>query len=54
MLLTGGDPLTLSTNKLETIIDALLSIDHVKIIRIGSKMPAFDPFRISDRRGSWP
>ena len=47
VLLTGGDPLMLSTHKLRTYTDPLIPIDHVRIIRIGSKMPAFDPFRIS-------
>lgn len=46
VLLTGGDPLILKTPKLEKIISALREIDHVKIIRIGTKMPAFNPFRI--------
>lgn len=46
VLLTGGDPLLLSTKRLEKIISQLREIDHVQIIRIGSKMPAFNPFRI--------
>ena len=48
VLLTGGDPLLLSTPKLERILSALREIRHVRIIRIGSKMPAFNPFRILD------
>ncbi|PZE19505.1 KamA family radical SAM protein [Paenibacillus xerothermodurans] len=46
VLLTGGDPLTLSNRKLRNIIAALRDVDHVKIIRIGSKMPVFNPMRI--------
>ncbi|HKQ49000.1 MAG TPA: radical SAM protein [Phycisphaerae bacterium] len=46
VLLTGGDPLLMSTRRLTEIIEALRAIDHVKIIRIGSKMPAFDPWRL--------
>jgi KamA family protein len=46
VLLTGGDPLVLSTRKLENIIRQLREIPHVQIIRIGTKMPAFNPFRI--------
>jgi len=46
VLLTGGDPLLLSTTRLEAILTALRGIPHVRIIRIGSKMPAFDPFRV--------
>lgn len=48
VLLTGGDPLIMSTSKLEPIIRQLREIRHVQIIRIGSKMPAFNPFRIID------
>ncbi len=49
VLLTGGDPLIIQTPKLEKIVAELRSIDHVKIIRFGTKMPAFNPFRfISD------
>lgn len=45
VLLTGGDPMILQTPKLEYILSSLRAIDHVKIIRIGSKIPAFNPFR---------
>ncbi|ABA89626.1 radical SAM domain iron-sulfur cluster-binding oxidoreductase [Syntrophotalea carbinolica DSM 2380] len=48
VLVTGGDPLLLSTRKLTEIIEQLRAIEHVRIIRIGSKMPAFNPFRILD------
>ncbi len=46
VLLTGGDPLVMSTSKLEPIIKQVRDIDHVQIIRIGTKIPAFNPFRI--------
>lgn len=46
VLLTGGDPLVMSTGKLGNIIGKLRDIEHVKIIRIGTKMPAFNPYRI--------
>jgi KamA family protein len=46
VLITGGDPLMLSTNKLEKIIQQLREIDHVQIIRIGTKMLAFNPHRV--------
>jgi KamA family protein len=46
VLLTGGDPLLMSTRRIREIIAALREIPHVKIIRLGSKMPAFDPQRI--------
>jgi lysine 2,3-aminomutase len=48
VLLTGGDPLLLSTNKLANIIKQLREINHVQIIRIGSKLPVFNPFRVID------
>jgi KamA family protein len=46
VLLTGGDPLLMSTRRLVEIFEALRNIPHVRIIRMGSKMPAFDPWRI--------
>ena len=46
VLLTGGDPLLMSTRRIVELIGALRDIPHVKIIRIGSKMPAFDPWRV--------
>lgn len=46
VLLTGGDSLILSTARLGKILDRLRAIEHVKIIRLGSKMPVFNPMRI--------
>ncbi|MCK4629456.1 MAG: KamA family radical SAM protein [Sedimentisphaerales bacterium] len=46
VLLTGGDPLMLSTGRLREIITAFQQIEHVRIIRIGTKVPAFNPYRI--------
>ncbi|MCP4612757.1 MAG: KamA family radical SAM protein [Planctomycetes bacterium] len=48
VLLTGGDPLVLTTSKLENIIRQLREIEHVQIIRIGTKIPACNPYRIVD------
>lgn len=48
VLLTGGDPLLMSTRRLIEIFSALRAIPHVRIIRIGSKMPAFAPWRLLD------
>ncbi len=48
VLLTGGDPLTLATEKLADVVRRLREIEHVQIIRIGSRMPAFNPYRIID------
>jgi len=46
VLLTGGDPLLMSTRRLVEIFESLRAIPHVQIIRLGSKMPAFDPLRL--------
>jgi lysine 2,3-aminomutase len=46
VLLTGGDPLILSPVKLEDIIRELMAIEHIRIIRLGTKVPAFNPYRI--------
>lgn len=46
VLLTGGDPLMLSTRRLLEILRGLREIPHVGIIRIGTKMPAFNPWRV--------
>lgn len=51
VLLTGGDPLIMSTRRILEIIGQLREIEHVQIIRIGSKMPAFNPWRILDDPG---
>jgi len=48
VLLTGGDPLVLTTSKLENIIRPLREIEHVQIIRIGTRIPTFNPYRIID------
>lgn len=47
VLISGGDPLTLSDNQLEYILGRLRRIKHVEIIRIGSKVPAVLPQRIN-------
>ena len=46
VLLTGGDPMIMSTSKLEPIIKQIREVAHVKIIRIGTKIPAFNPHKI--------
>jgi len=48
VLLTGGDPLILGTLRLREIIDDVAAVPHVRIIRIGSKMLAFNPYRVLD------
>lgn len=46
VLVTGGDPFTLSTSALENILSAIRSIKHVEIIRIGTRMPVTVPQRV--------
>jgi len=48
VIISGGDPLTLSTPHLEEVIAALRRIDHVEIIRIGTRFPVVLPQRIDD------
>jgi lysine 2,3-aminomutase len=48
VVISGGDPLTLSTHHLESVISQLRSIEHVEIIRIGSRFPVVLPQRIDD------
>ncbi len=48
VLLTGGDPLVLPTADLAEIVRQLREIEHVQIIRIGTRMPAFNPYRITE------
>ena len=48
VLLTGGDPLMLSTPKLEHYIEGLFSVPHVRTVRIGTKLLSFNPFRVLD------
>jgi KamA family protein len=58
VLLTGGDPLTLASSKLEEIMRRLREIeeimrrlreiDHVQIIRLGTRMISYNPYRIID------
>lgn len=46
VIISGGDPLMLSTQRLESIISAICSIKHVEIIRIGTRVPVVMPQRI--------
>ncbi len=48
VILSGGDPLTLGTARLEEVISEISAIDHVDIIRIGSRIPVVLPQRIDD------
>ena len=47
VILSGGDPLTMADVLLERILQDLRAIDHIEIIRIGSRMPAVCPMRFT-------
>lgn len=47
VLLSGGDPLTMVDERLEWLISRLRSIKHVEFIRVGSKVPAVLPQRVT-------
>lgn len=47
VLLSGGDPLLFSDEKLEHLLARLRSIPHVEFVRIGSRIPVFLPQRIT-------
>ena len=47
VLISGGDPLSLSDEKLDWLLTRLRAIQHVEFVRIGSKMPAVTPQRIT-------
>jgi len=46
IVISGGDPLTLSTRRLEEVISRIREIKHVEIIRIGTRFPVVLPQRI--------
>ncbi len=48
VLLSGGDPLMLTDEYLDWILSELGKISHLEIVRIGSRMPAVLPYRITD------
>lgn len=47
VLLSGGDPLLLSDQKLDFLLGRLRAIPHVEFIRIGSRVPVFLPQRVT-------
>jgi lysine 2,3-aminomutase len=49
VLITGGDPLVLSDQKLKKILDRIKEMDHVLRIRIGSRMPVVLPQRFTNK-----
>jgi lysine 2,3-aminomutase len=49
VILTGGDPLTLSPRRLSSVMAQLKSIDHVKIVRLHTRVPVADPDAVKER-----
>lgn len=47
VILTGGDPLVLSARRLKQAIGRLAAIDHVKVIRVHTRIPVADPARVT-------
>jgi lysine 2,3-aminomutase len=47
VILSGGDPLTLGDEWLDRLLFQLRQIDHVEIIRIGTRMPVVCPMRVT-------
>lgn len=48
VLLSGGDPLLLSEERLEQILTPLRAIPHVEMIRIGTRIPVCLPMRVTE------
>lgn len=48
VIISGGDPLSLSDERLASILAALRAIDHVEVIRLGTRNPVTLPQRITD------
>jgi len=47
VILTGGDPLVLSPRRLRAVMKDLGAIDHVKIVRIHTRVPVAEPIRVT-------
>jgi lysine 2,3-aminomutase len=48
VIVTGGDPFVLSPRRLADLMDRLEAMDHVKIVRFHTRVPAVDPDAVSD------
>lgn len=47
VLISGGDPLTLSDERLDYLLGRLRSIKHVEFVRLGTKVPVVLPMRVT-------
>jgi lysine 2,3-aminomutase len=43
VILTGGDPLVLSARRLSAVMNALARVDHVKVVRVHTRVPVASP-----------
>jgi lysine 2,3-aminomutase len=48
VILSGGDPLTLSDSVLDRVLSDLRKIEHIEIIRIGTRIPVVAPMRVTE------
>jgi lysine 2,3-aminomutase len=48
VILTGGDPLTLSDERLLDLLGRLAALPHVRLLRLHTRMPVVNPFRVDD------
>jgi lysine 2,3-aminomutase len=48
VILTGGDPLVLSPRRLREVMRRLAAIEHVKVVRFHTRVPAVDPEAVTD------
>ena len=51
VLISGGDPLLLETELLDWLLSSLRAIEHVEVLRIGTRVPVVLPMRMY---ASWP
>jgi len=47
VILSGGDPLVLSARRLAAVMARLAAIDHVKVVRVHTRVPVVDPARVT-------
>jgi lysine 2,3-aminomutase len=47
VIISGGDPLTMSTDALEAVLSSIRSVESVQVIRIGTRVPVVLPMRIT-------
>ena len=48
VIVTGGDPFILSPRRLRDVMDRLAAIEHVKVVRFHTRVPAVDPGAVTD------